>query len=76
MSANAPASQKMKIMKVLGVAAALQTASSQQISSGVCKLLTAMKQDEVASLVRNDRSFSLPSPSTTDMGKTLQRMNT
>lgn len=62
--------------KVLGVVAALETASSHQISSGVWKLLTAMKQDDIASVVRNDLSFSLPSPSTTDMDKTLQRMNT
>ncbi|XP_028281560.1 uncharacterized protein LOC114448636 [Parambassis ranga] len=40
--------------RVLGLAAALQTASSHQIPGGVWKLLTAMNQDEVASVVRND----------------------
>lgn len=43
--------------KVLGLAAALESASCHQISSGVWKLLTAMKQDEVASVVRNDFSI-------------------
>ncbi|XP_055019964.1 uncharacterized protein LOC129411849 isoform X2 [Boleophthalmus pectinirostris] len=43
--------------KVLGVAGTLETVSSHQISSGVWKLLTAMKQDEVASVVRNDLSI-------------------
>lgn len=65
MSANASASQKMKILKkkepgrtrVLGVAAALGAVSSHQISSGVWKLLTAMKQDDVASVVQNDLSI-------------------
>lgn len=43
--------------RVLGVAAALGAASSHQISSGVWKLLTAMKQDDIASVVRNDLSI-------------------
>ena len=40
--------------KVLSLAAALESASCQQISSGVWKLLGVMKQDEVALVVRND----------------------
>lgn len=43
--------------KVLGLAVALESTSSQQISSGVWKLLGVMKQDEVASVVRNDFSI-------------------
>ncbi|CAJ1081816.1 uncharacterized protein LOC124850789 isoform X8 [Xyrichtys novacula] len=40
--------------KVLSLAAAQETAFSQHISSGVWKLLGSMKEDEVASTVRND----------------------
>ncbi|XP_053707447.1 uncharacterized protein LOC128750869 [Synchiropus splendidus] len=40
--------------RVLGTAASLESASQQQVSTGVWKLLTAMNQDEVASVVRND----------------------
>lgn len=40
--------------KVLGLAAAQESALCQQISSGVWKLLSVMKQDEIASVVRND----------------------
>lgn len=43
--------------KVLGLAVAQESASCHQISSGVFKLLSAMKQDEVASAVRNDLSI-------------------
>ncbi|XP_044063230.1 uncharacterized protein LOC122881284 [Siniperca chuatsi] len=43
--------------KVLGMAVAHETAFCQQISSGVWKLLSVMKQDEVASAVRNDFSI-------------------
>lgn len=43
--------------KVLGLAVAQQSVSCQQISSGVWKLLSVMKQDEVASVVRNDFSI-------------------
>ncbi|KAF0029360.1 hypothetical protein F2P81_018465 [Scophthalmus maximus] len=43
--------------KVLALAAAHESAFSQQISSGVWKLLGVMKQDEVASVVRNDLSI-------------------
>ncbi|XP_054863090.1 uncharacterized protein LOC118469983 [Amphiprion ocellaris] len=43
--------------RVLGLAAAQESASCQQISSGVWKLLSVMKQDEVASVVRNDLSI-------------------
>jgi len=43
--------------KVLGLAVALESTSCQQISSGVWKLLSVMKQDEVASVVRNDFSI-------------------
>ena len=43
--------------KVLSLAAALESASCQQISSGVWKLLGVMKQDEVALVVRNDLSI-------------------
>ncbi|XDV36910.1 hypothetical protein PO909_006624 [Leuciscus waleckii] len=39
--------------KVLGLAATLESTFCQQISSGVWKLLSVMKQDEVASVVRN-----------------------
>ncbi|XP_048855405.1 uncharacterized protein LOC125739885 [Brienomyrus brachyistius] len=40
--------------KVLGLATHAESAYSQQISSGVWKLLASMKQDEIASTVRND----------------------
>ncbi|KAL6482560.1 hypothetical protein MHYP_G00106400 [Metynnis hypsauchen] len=40
--------------KVLGLAALAESTLSQQISQGVWKLLSAMKQDEIASVVRND----------------------
>ncbi|XP_059184722.1 uncharacterized protein LOC131967990 [Centropristis striata] len=43
--------------KVLGLAVAQESASCHQISAGVWKLLSAMKQDEVASAVRNDLSI-------------------
>ncbi|XP_047189259.1 uncharacterized protein LOC118313196 isoform X2 [Scophthalmus maximus] len=43
--------------KVLALAAAHESAFSQQISSGVWKLLGVMKQDEIASIVRNDLSI-------------------
>ncbi|XP_029949996.1 uncharacterized protein LOC115390320 isoform X2 [Salarias fasciatus] len=43
--------------KVLGLAAAQESASCQQMSSGVWKLLSVMKQDEIASVVRNDFSI-------------------
>lgn len=43
--------------KVLGLAATLESTFCQQISSGVWKLLGVMKQDEVASVVRNDFSI-------------------
>ncbi len=43
--------------KVLGLAVAQESAFCQQISSGVWKLLAVMKQDEVASVVRNDLSI-------------------
>ncbi|KAI4793452.1 hypothetical protein KUCAC02_032708 [Chaenocephalus aceratus] len=43
--------------KVLGLASAQESVLSQQISSGVWKLLNAMRQDEVASVVRNDFSI-------------------
>ncbi|XP_056448662.1 uncharacterized protein LOC130384480 isoform X1 [Gadus chalcogrammus] len=43
--------------KVLGLAAAQESASCQQISCGVWKLLGVMKQDEVAIIVRNDLSI-------------------
>ncbi|KAA8579044.1 hypothetical protein FQN60_010568 [Etheostoma spectabile] len=41
--------------KVLGLAVALESTFSQQISGGVWKLLSVMKQDEVSSVVRNDQ---------------------
>ncbi|KAL7846113.1 hypothetical protein AOLI_G00243050 [Acnodon oligacanthus] len=40
--------------KVLGLAALAESTLSQQISQGVWKLLIAMKQDAIASVVRND----------------------
>ncbi|XP_076829569.1 uncharacterized protein LOC143485412 isoform X2 [Brachyhypopomus gauderio] len=40
--------------KVLGLAALAESTFSQQISQGVWKLLSAMKQDDVGSVVRND----------------------
>ena len=43
--------------KVLGLAAAQESASCQQISCGVWKLLGVMKQDEVAIIVRKDLSI-------------------
>ncbi|XP_033970389.1 uncharacterized protein LOC117469991 isoform X2 [Trematomus bernacchii] len=43
--------------KVLGLASAHESVFSQPISSGVWKLLNAMRQDEVASVVRNDISI-------------------
>lgn len=43
--------------KVLGLAAAVESISCHQISKGVWKLLSAMKQDEVSSVVRNDFSI-------------------
>ncbi|XP_034056095.1 uncharacterized protein LOC117535690 isoform X1 [Gymnodraco acuticeps] len=43
--------------KVLGLASAQESVFSQQISSGVWKLLNAMRQDDVASVVRNDFSI-------------------
>ncbi|KAF3834432.1 hypothetical protein F7725_025636 [Dissostichus mawsoni] len=43
--------------KVLGLASAQESVFCQQISSGVWKLLNAMRQDEVASVVRNDLSI-------------------
>lgn len=43
--------------KILGLAVAHESAFSQQISSGVWKLLSVMKQDEVASVVKNDLSI-------------------
>ncbi|XP_061583863.1 uncharacterized protein LOC133448900 isoform X2 [Cololabis saira] len=43
--------------RVLGLAGASESTFSQQISSGVWKLLSARKQDEIASLVRNDLSI-------------------
>ena len=46
--------QKSGKTKVLGLAAAQDAALCSWISSGVWKLLSAMKQDEVASVVRND----------------------
>ncbi|XP_062421876.1 uncharacterized protein LOC119228025 isoform X2 [Pungitius pungitius] len=43
--------------KVLALAEAQKNAFCQQISSGVWKILSVMKQDEVASVVRNDLSI-------------------
>lgn len=43
--------------KVLGLAVAQESAFCQQISTGVWKLISVMKQDEVASVVRNDFSI-------------------
>ncbi|XP_013880000.1 uncharacterized protein LOC106529192, partial [Austrofundulus limnaeus] len=43
--------------KVLGLALANESAFCQQISSGVWKLINTMKQDDVASVVRNDLSI-------------------
>ncbi|KAK1900435.1 N-lysine methyltransferase KMT5A-A [Dissostichus eleginoides] len=43
--------------KVLGLASAQESVFCQQISSGVWKLLNAMRQDEVAAVVRNDLSI-------------------
>lgn len=64
MSVDAHANQKVENLdqqpgrtKVLCAAAALESASSFQLSSGVWKLLSVMKQDEVASVVRNDLSI-------------------
>ncbi|XP_053301945.1 uncharacterized protein LOC128460698 isoform X3 [Pleuronectes platessa] len=43
--------------KVLGLAGAQQSMSCQQIPSGVWKLISVMRQDEVTSVVRNDFSI-------------------
>ncbi|XP_048830876.1 uncharacterized protein LOC125725220 isoform X8 [Brienomyrus brachyistius] len=40
--------------RVLGLAAMAESTSLQQISGGVWKLLSAMKQDDISSVVRND----------------------
>lgn len=40
--------------RVLGLAALAESTFSQQISQGVWKLLSSMKQDEIGSVVRND----------------------